>query len=185
MEIWQSRPFTSPVKMELCNGFIKSRGHRYLIGSDQCETKISEFRLIIPKGRDYKKPWRETKGNTTHSLTTYWPTDFNKTPDLLDFLNIRSNLERPSVHITIIATISTLIITHQNHQIAQQPKKFGSIRNWYRRKFSTQHPAQTAKDIEEATAEITSAIHKQFGAQHQRQTSDRISRIPMRSQGAN
>jgi hypothetical protein len=54
---------------------------------------------------------------------TYWPTDINKTPDILDFFifrrlshnssNIRPNLEIASDHTQIIATISTHTVTHQ------------------------------------------------------------------------
>jgi hypothetical protein len=66
---------------------------------------------------------------------TYWPTDINKTPDLLDFfifkgllhnsLYIRPNLEIASDHTPIIATISTHIITHQ-----KPPKLHNSQTNW-------------------------------------------------------
>jgi hypothetical protein len=61
---------------------------------------------------------------------TYWPIDFNKTPDLLDFfafkglshnsLDTRPSLEIASDHTPIIATIST----HNS------PKLHNSQTNW-------------------------------------------------------
>jgi hypothetical protein len=64
--------------------------------------------------------------------STYWPTDINKTPDLLDFfifkvllhnsLDIRPNLEIASDHTPIIATISTHNAS-KTTKTAQQPNK--------------------------------------------------------------
>jgi hypothetical protein len=102
---------------------------------------------------------------------TYWPTDINKTPDILDFfifkwlsynsLDIRPNLEIASDHIPIIATISTHIITQQ-----KPPKLHNSQTNW--ETFRTQIEEnlrlniqlKTVKDIEEAIAEFTNIIQK-------------------------
>jgi hypothetical protein len=67
--------------------------------------------------------------------STYWPTDINKSPDLLDFfifqglshdsLDIRPNLECASNYTPIIATISIHIITHP-----KPPKLHNSQTNW-------------------------------------------------------
>jgi hypothetical protein len=67
---------------------------------------------------------------------TYWPTDINKIPDLVDififkllernFLDIKPNLEIASDHIPIIATISTHIITHRKPSELHNSKKNGN-----------------------------------------------------------
>jgi hypothetical protein len=102
---------------------------------------------------------------------SYWPTDINKTPNLLDFfifrglshnsLDIRSNLEIALDHTPLIATISTHIITHQ-----RPPKLHNSQTNWEAFRTQIKENLQlnillkTAKDIKQAIAEFTNVIQK-------------------------
>jgi hypothetical protein len=148
------------IKKEQYNAFINSLGHRFLVGGDfNAKHQYWGSRLISPKGRELYQTIQEKQlVILSTGEPTYWPTDINKTPDLLDFfifkglphnsLDTKPNLEIVSDHIPIITTISTHIITRKkkkNTKTAQQPNKIGSIQNSNRRKFAIQHPAKNSE----------------------------------------
>ncbi|PNF38951.1 hypothetical protein B7P43_G07034 [Cryptotermes secundus] len=78
---------------------------------------------------------REKNRTSTGTPPKYWPTDENKVPDLLEFFvtngispnytNETANLDLPSDHIPIIATISTSVILRKS-----KPRLHNSKTNW-------------------------------------------------------
>jgi hypothetical protein len=103
---------------------LESYRSKHLIGGDW-NAKHSQWgaRLITPKGRNLLEALN--KQNCYYLSTgepTYWPSDYNKLPDLLDFfiykdiatncVHIESNHELSSEHTPIIATLSTHMINN-------------------------------------------------------------------------
>jgi hypothetical protein len=97
-------------------------GPKYLIGGDW-NASHSQWgvRLITPKGRNLLEALKRQNCNyRSTGEPTYWPSDYNKLPDLLDFfiykgiatncIKIKSNHELSSDHTPIIATLSTHVI---------------------------------------------------------------------------
>jgi hypothetical protein len=127
------------IKTERYNASINALGHRFLVGGDfSAKHKYCGSCLINSKCRELYQTVQEKQLEVLSTgEPTYWPTDINKTPDLLDFfifkglsrnsLDIRPNLEIASDHTPIIATISTHIISTETTKIARQQNKMGSI----------------------------------------------------------
>jgi hypothetical protein len=102
--------------------FFDTLGNMFLCGGDyNCKHTAWGSRLITPRGRVlYNLMQDENLLHLSSGEPTYWPSDPNKLPDLLDFflskgisshyVDIVSNLDLPSDHTPIIGTISTTII---------------------------------------------------------------------------
>lgn len=110
------------IKKEQYTEFFTSLGGRFLVGGDfNAKHTCWGSRLTTPKGRElYKAMKNQQLEVLSTGEPTYWPTDVNKTPDLIDFfvfnglshnyLSIKSNLELASDHTPIIATPSAHVL---------------------------------------------------------------------------
>jgi hypothetical protein len=89
----------------------------------------------------------------------YWPTDINKTQDLLDLftfkrllhnsLDKKLNLEIASDHTPIMTTISTHIITHQKpRKLHNSQTNWEAFRAQIEENFRLNIPLKTTKDNE-------------------------------------
>lgn len=110
------------LKESLFTEYFRTLGHRFICGGDwNAKNALWGSRLTLPRGRELKESLN--KNNICILSTgqpTYWPTDPNKLPDLLDFLvykglsnlylSIESCFDGSSDHTPIISTISTSII---------------------------------------------------------------------------
>jgi len=103
--------------------FFKTLGSKFIVGGD-CNSKHKPrgARTTTTKGRELLKVIEQSKYNILSTATpTYWPSDPQKTPDLLDFfithglsesyLEITASYDLSSDHSPIIATVSETIIT--------------------------------------------------------------------------
>lgn len=101
---------------------LQHPGERFIIGGDFNAKHVDwGSRLTTTKGSELRKAVRET-GCNYHSTgkPTYWPTDVNKIPDLLDFFISRKvspnfteaeeNFDLDSDHSAVILTLSDKII---------------------------------------------------------------------------
>jgi hypothetical protein len=101
---------------------LESYESKYLIGGEW-KAKHSHWgaRLITPKGRNLLEALNKLNCNyLSTGEPTYWPSDYNKIPDLLDFfiykgiasncVQVESNHELSSDHTPVIATLSTHVI---------------------------------------------------------------------------
>jgi CMP-N-acetylneuraminic acid synthetase len=127
-------------------------------------------RLTTPKGRELYKTIKEKKIEILSTgETTYWPTDVNKTPDLIDFfifkglshnyLDIKPNLDSIGSHAN--TRNSDYKHTHFNSQTtknAYQKCKLRCNQKPNRRKLTTKRPAKTAQEIEEAIEKFNNVI---------------------------
>ncbi|CAG9122974.1 unnamed protein product [Plutella xylostella] len=104
------------------NSFFESLGHRFIVGGDWNAKNLQwGSRLTTTRGRNLKKSMDYHKLNAlTTCEPTYWPTDPQKLPDLLDFfiykgvqthfLSVESCHDSSSDHTPVIATLSYTII---------------------------------------------------------------------------
>jgi hypothetical protein len=117
--------------------FLTLGSHFLIAGDWNAKHTTWGSRLTTPKGRNLFTAIR--KRNLKYLSTgepTYWPTDINKIPDLLDFAvtkgipdvhrEIESNLDLSSDHSAIIITLSTISSGKhllQNYSPPRQPGK--------------------------------------------------------------
>uniref|UniRef100_A0A6M2DQF2 Putative rna-directed dna polymerase from mobile element jockey n=1 Tax=Xenopsylla cheopis TaxID=163159 RepID=A0A6M2DQF2_XENCH len=99
--------------------FFSTLGHKFIIGGDfNCKHTIWGSRLTTSKGKELLSSINYN--NASHFSTgcpTYWPSDFRKTPDLLDFFIVKgipnqyfktiANYDLSSDHSPIILTFNT------------------------------------------------------------------------------
>lgn len=114
------------LKKENYKNIMKHLGERFVLGGD-FNAKHTDWgsRLITTKGKELRGAVREL-GCNYHSTNkpTYWPTDRNKIPDLLDFfitrkvsshfINIEENFDLNSDHSAVIITISENVIKRES-----------------------------------------------------------------------
>lgn len=113
-------------KKEQYLDFLNRQGHRFIIGGD-FNAKHTHWgsRLTTTKGKNLREVMTQLKCES-HSTgkPTYWPTDINKIPDLIDFFivrNISANYiqieeawDMNSDHSPILLTLSDTIIHKEN-----------------------------------------------------------------------
>lgn len=116
------------IKEEQYSAFFKIRGDRFLAGGDyNAKHQRWGSRLTTPKGRQLVKSM--DINNLNHLSTgepTYWPTDPNKIPNVLDLcvtkglpmgqVTAEQNLYLSSDHSPVMITLSSKI-THKSKQL--------------------------------------------------------------------
>jgi hypothetical protein len=97
------------IKKVQYNAFINLLEQRFLVAGDfNVKHQCWDSRLINPRGRELYQTIQEKQLEIISTgEPTYWPTGFNKTPDLLDFfifkglshnsLDTKPNLETASI----------------------------------------------------------------------------------------
>jgi hypothetical protein len=77
------------VKHDQLAAFYNTLGHRFIVGGDyNAKDTAWGSRFISPHGREVLKTMEQL--NLSHISTgdpTYWPSDYKKLPDLLDFVS--------------------------------------------------------------------------------------------------
>ena len=114
------------LKKENYSLFFKSIGENFIVGGDfNAKHTFWGSRLITTRGSELLKAVTEL-GCNCHSTgkPTYWPTDVNKTPDLLDFFitrklplayaKLEEGFDSSSDHSSILLTLSDKIIVKEN-----------------------------------------------------------------------
>jgi hypothetical protein len=155
------------IKKEQYNEFINTLGNRFLAGGDfSAKHQYWGSTLTTLKGRELYKTIKENKLEILSTgEPTYWPTDVNRTPDLIDFfifkglshnyLDIKPNLEIASDHTPIIATISTHILTRkQPSKLHTRNINWDVFRNQIDENLRLNIPLKTAEEIQEAIKKI-------------------------------
>jgi len=120
------------LKQEHFKTLFQTLGPKFIDGSDyNNKNKLWGSRLTTTKGRELSKVIQEKNYSVLSTGTpTYWSTDGNKIPDLLDFFvtngisstytDIQSSYDLTSDHSPIIVTLSTSVIENQHHACTTQ-----------------------------------------------------------------
>ena len=152
------------ISIEQFTNFFNSLGPKFIAGGDYNSKHISfGSRVINPKGRNLFKTI-SNKGYNVISTgkPTYWPTDPNRLPDLLDFfvtkgfsnsyIFVEECLDLSSDHTPVTATISTLLIIKKEKE--KSPSLYNKKTNWdlfkikVEEKLNLKLPLKTEEDIE-------------------------------------
>ena len=122
------------LKKEHFETFSQTLGPKFIAGGDyKCKNILWGPRLTTTKGRELSKVLHEKNYSFLSTGTpTYWPTNENKIPDLLDFfitngistiyIDIQASYDLTSDHTPIIATISTTVTVRQPPPTLHSPK---------------------------------------------------------------
>lgn len=159
------------IKQIQFTNFFKSLGNKFLAGGDfNAKHTYWGSRLTTTKGRELLNSMSENALN--HASTghpTYWPTDRQKLPDLIDFyitkninnrcISVQSCFDLSSDHSPIIATLSTQAIA-----IAPINKITSKSTNWlifkekFTEYFSADLPLRNHSDIDQAVERFTQSM---------------------------
>jgi len=125
------------LKKEQFETFFQTLGPKFIAGGDyNSKHTLWGSRLTTTKGRELSKVIQENNYSYLSTGTpTYWPTDGNKIPDLLDFFvtngipssyaDIQPSYDLTSDHSPIIATISTAVVIRK-----PTPRLHNAKTNW-------------------------------------------------------
>lgn len=162
-----------PIKEDMLSCYFKTLGKRFISGGDwNCKHIQWGSAITKTRGRELKKCVDSHKLATLSTgEPTYWPTDKDKKPDLLDFFIIKglshvyysaeSCLDTISDHSLIIGTFSTTAI----HRMAE-PKLYNHLTDWnafgeyLESELNLKVKLKSDKDIEDATFYITNKIQE-------------------------
>ena len=129
-------------------------------------------RNTTPRGRTLEKYIRNNNHNILSTGTpTYWLTDLNKKPDLLDFavrrgintnkLKITHNLELSSDHTPIMIEYRNKPILYSKPEtLCNQPTKWQTFKEIIESKINWNIPLKTPEHIEQAVATLTATIQE-------------------------
>jgi hypothetical protein len=153
--------------------FFKTLGHRFIAGGDfNAKNNFLGSRLTTTKGIELNKAMRNN--NLQHLSTrqhTYWPSDTNKMPDLLDFCLIRCipTQKFPVESCLVLTSDHTPILVNMFTHILGKPKRpslynkhtvWDCFRDMLDDRINLEIPLKTAVDIAEAVTSLTNAIQQ-------------------------
>jgi hypothetical protein len=161
------------LKEEHYAAFFQTAGPKFLAGGDfNSKHTLWGSRLITTKGRELAKII-QTKNYSYLSTgsPTYWPTDNNKTPDLLDFFitngistdcaDVDANYSLTSDHSPIIATISTTVMIRQSPpRLHTSHTQWETYKTIIRDNVDHTPKLKTSEDIEIATKNFISTLQQ-------------------------
>lgn len=182
------------IKVETCNGpltfsavycpprhtikenqflnFFKTLGTRFVSGGDY-NAKHQEWgsRLANPRGRELLKTINKNNcGYLSTGQPTYWPTDRNKLPDLIDFcvikgiskyyLHAQTCLDLSSDHSPIIVTVHSKALQKQSQaHLHNNRTDWENFRSQVEENMETNLPLKTERDLIEAVEHFNNTIH--------------------------
>ena len=161
------------LKAEHFEAFFQTLGPCFLAGGDfNSKHTLWGSRLSTTKGRELAKVIQAQNFSYLSTGTpTYWPTDPNKLPDLLDFFitngisttyaDVQANYDLTSDHTPVIATITTSVVVRK-----PAPRLHTSQTNWdlykteVRKHTTTPMKLKTSEDIEVATTNFIAILQQ-------------------------
>jgi hypothetical protein len=158
------------VKQEQLEDFYNTLGRRFIAGGDY-NAKHTDWgsRLIIPRGLEVVKT--KERNNLKHPSTgehTYWPSDRNKLPDLVDFCvtkGIPQDFAVAKSCFDLLSDHSPVLITLTSHALNQE--KQPSLSNRHTNLDDFRHlinqrlniSLKTEEDIEAAVNFFNDTVH--------------------------
>ena len=152
------------------DNFLDALGNRFITGGDYNAKHIQwGSRLVTVRGKNLLNLITNNLNYLTTYEPTYWPTDTNKIPDLLDFfitknissryVQINSLVELSSDHTPVIATVSSRIIDNPPHGfIYNQLTNSQLFREAFNHSTTALISLKTNEDIETATEYLNTSI---------------------------
>lgn len=153
--------------------FFRTLGNRFIAGGDyNSKHQAWGSRLNTPKGRELYKAIRL---NNLEAISTgeptYWPSDANRMPDVLDFfvakgisrnyIRVRSSLDMTSDHTPVIATISSSVLKFSKpFRLCNRSTDWSNYKSMVERAIILNAPLRTAANIEHAVEYLNTVIQK-------------------------
>jgi hypothetical protein len=153
------------------NAFFEDLGQRFIAGGDwNAKHQYWGSRLNTPRGRQlFKSVMSKNLQCLSTGEPSYWPSDSNRVPDLLDFFvckgissnytHVESLCDLTSDHTPVILTLSMNVILKED-----QPKLINNrtdleyFRQLVESKIDLDIQLQSEYDIDEAVTQLTKAI---------------------------
>lgn len=179
VEDWQGHLIVSAIycpprhaiKKEQFDAFFSTLGNRFLVGGDY-NAKHTRWgsRLVTTRGRELLKCM--DVNNYKHLSTgrpTYWPSDINKIPDLIDFcvtngisprkVAIEENLELSSDHSVLMVMLSSRLLNQPvPATLTNKKTDWEKFRYLIRERLTLDVSLKSAEDIDNAVENLTRAI---------------------------
>lgn len=153
--------------------YFATLGRKFVAGGDwNAKNTYWGSRLTTTRGRQLKLSLEENGLSTVSSgEPTYWPTDTNKKPDLLDFfivkglsrnyLKAETCLDSNSDHTPVLLTISTTIIHYDKPDTLYNNRTdWEGFKDYIENNIELKVSLKTPDEIDEATQYITNLIQK-------------------------
>lgn len=151
--------------------YFKTLGNRFIAAGDW-NSKHQHWgsRLATPRGRELKICIDNLRFVTLSTgEPTYWPTDANKIPDLLDFFivsgiskfyfDVESCLDGSSDHSPVVVTVSTEVIRRNNNSyLCNSGTDWEYFGAWLEDRIDLMMPLKTKDDIDLAAQYLTTLI---------------------------
>lgn len=167
-------PPNYPTNKEETAEYFTTLGNRFLAGGDyNAKNTAWGSRLTAPgRGRVIYNIMQDLNLNHLSTYTpTYWPTDPDKLPDLLDFfitkgiaagyLAIESNLDLYSDHTPVIATVSgTIIEKDRIERLYNKRTNWEYYKHQIEQKINLNIPLKTEPDVELAINHLNNIIQE-------------------------
>lgn len=159
------------IKNDLFADCFQYLGKRFIAGGDyNAKHTLWGSRLITPRGRELKKAMDSLQLNHLSSgKPTYWPTDPNRIPDLLDFFvvkgislhyaEVEESVDIASDHSPVILTISTNIIKKEKQPfLTNKQTCWDNFRMLIDNNINLETRLKTIKELEEIVDSLTKTI---------------------------
>ena len=153
--------------------YFQSLGNKYIAAGDfNAKHMLWDSRINTPRGRTLEKCIRNSNLNVLSTgRPTYWPTDLNKTPDLLDFavtkglhiskLKITTSLELNSDHVQIILEYTSKpLLYNKPEPHCNKTTKRQTFKELIENKINCNIPLKTSEHIEQGVASLTEIIQE-------------------------
>lgn len=161
------------IKCDEYNKFFRSLGPKFIVGGDfNAKHTWWGSRLTNPKGKElYKCIVQNNYKTVSTGRPTYWPSDPNKIPDLLDFfvcsgisshlLDVVDNNELSSDHTPILLNYSTSLQTLSSEfKLFSNKTDIKSFQYWMDKKLVLNTSLKFDFELDDAVEKYTNLIHE-------------------------
>uniref|UniRef100_A0A1Y1KFT3 Reverse transcriptase domain-containing protein n=1 Tax=Photinus pyralis TaxID=7054 RepID=A0A1Y1KFT3_PHOPY len=153
--------------------FFDTLGNKFICGGDWNAKHIHwGSRLVTTKGRNLLKAIM-TNNYNYHSTRepTYWPTDLNKIPDLLDFyishgiatnsVLIETNNDLSSDHVPVILNLSSRIINKElTPRLVSKQTDWVKFQQYIEEKIDLKHRIKQPEDLDRSVQYLVTLIQE-------------------------
>lgn len=152
--------------------FFSRLGSRFLIGGDyNSKHPWWGSRITNPKGKElYKCIQNSNYSVLSTGNPTYWPSDPQKIPDLLDFvvyygisrnhLDVLECYDLSSDHSPILVTYSSSLCKHNRAHLFTKQTDVESYKYWIEKNVNLKIPLKTGADIDTCVEYFTNLLHE-------------------------
>lgn len=161
------------LKCHQYENFFNKLGNKFIVSGDfNAKHTWWGSRLINPKGRELYKCIAQNQYNVLSTGSpTYWPTDVNKVPDLLDFV-VYSGISQSLLHIVACDDLSSdhspIIINfmtkacekNKNAKLFTNYTDIESFQNWIEDNIRLNISIKNGTELDESVEYFTQLIHQ-------------------------